>query len=241
MLQHHISLRNVYDYADSHKNELQCIENIFELGSEKDKQLCLALFRLIAKNEERRIANYFCNEYRFDDNLDDMFFEQNKILLITAFIYNPAFFAMAWNLCGIIKAEIAVDQNDLQVLKRNNAQQVFRFYNGAGKVHNLAASGKDVGNKKFGEMLRVSFDETKGELQLLGDDSGTLKLRFKFDKEYLQLPHLKVTFTVDATGESMETVLDKPLLNNNDMICSPIMKNIDISKGISITEVERIE
>jgi hypothetical protein len=266
LVKYRISLRTVYRFAEEHDSEIQGIEGIFDLKTERDKKLCLVLFRLLSGRSEE-IGSHFSNRYGFADSLDDLFYEQNKLLLITAFMYNPPFFAMAWNLCGLVLADIADKSTGRENEGPVGGTKIIVFPQ-ALKVHRLAASGTEEGLRQFGKSHHVSVGDYSGELQIMSDAEGYLQFRFKLDRESdaaalllveimaidplslkrtegqikkLKQPvQFKVSFTVDANGEEREVVLDKEAPNNNDLVFSSVIGPIDITKGVSITRMELV-
>jgi len=169
LLNNNISLRAIYKYADEHMKELEQAENIFDLKEEKDEKFCLALFRLMAGKYAADISKSFCERYNItDSSVDDIFFEKNKLFLIAAFIYNPSFFAMSWNLCGIIRSQLAYQaemQEDVREPETGESSD---------RIEYIAASPEGPGFKEFGTPL----ENKKGVLVSRGA---------QFDVSYLQL------------------------------------------------------
>ena len=113
LIKHNISLRILSDYADDHMEKLLKAEDIFNHKEDKDKRLCLAIFHLLAGDHAIAICECFCERYNIDASLiGKRISDENVMFLLAAFIYNPSFFAMSQNLCGIIRSQLAFEAEE---------------------------------------------------------------------------------------------------------------------------------
>jgi len=238
LLKNNISLRAVYRFADEHIKELEQAENIFDLKEERDKKLCIALFRLMAGKYADDISKNFCERYDISDSsIDDIFFEKNKLFLIAAFIYNPSFFAMSWNLCGIISSQIAS--------RAETHVTVFQFQR---KVHAFAASGADDIMKPIWSE-DINQDGINGKLWIDAnnkDNAGMVQFCFLFGEYRPEPPYfmrIHYTTNIDNIGHTAELI---NIAVNNDadkelIIASAPQNGIRYEKGLTITGREMLK
>jgi hypothetical protein len=242
LLEHHISLRNVYDFAEEHIRDLEQAESIFDLKNERDEKLCLTLFRLMTGEYAKAVSESFCNRYNIDgSSLDDIFFEQNKLFLIAAFIYNPAFFAMSWNLCGIIRSELAYGvKTQPGTIEQKNSPSPFQR-----TIHAYAASSADEARIPIWSE-NIDQDGIQGELRILAnniDNAGEVEFRFKF-KEYHSEPpyYLRVNFKTNSDNTEHVAELNDIEVNdseNRELIIVSVQNGIPYVKGITTTGMQK--
>jgi hypothetical protein len=245
LIKHKISLLDAADFANEHIKELEQAKNIFDLKEERDEKLCLALFRLMAGKYAADISKSFCERYNItDSSVDEIFFEKNKLFLIAAFIYNPSFFAMSWNLCGIIMSQLAYQaemQEDVQKQETGKVIVVDFQQN----IEILSASRAD-------EVLQpiwsedIDRDGIQGELQIRvnnKDNAGMVQFRFKF-KEYHSEPpyYLRVHYKTNNDNIEHTAELNVITVNNADnrelIIASARQDSVRYEGGLTITSLE---
>ena len=119
-----ITEKNLADYANEKHDDLMNIENIFNLKSEDDFCCCLTIPLLLDPLAAQEIIAYFKDEER-----DNPFvktaqpdIDKYKLLLVSAFVFHPSFFAMAWNWCALIRQEL-----QLQMLNNQNERKIVQF------------------------------------------------------------------------------------------------------------------
>jgi len=238
LLKHRISLRTLGDYAEKHMEDLEKAESIFDLKNEREIKLCLALFRLMAGKYAAAIGESFCGRYHITDSpVDDIFFEQNKLFLIAAFVYNPSFFAMSWNLCGIIRSELAFAK-ELQVISWENIKQFPRFHVPA---VNAASSADGVLREIASKDIVIEKEGVFGKLGILAnnrDTTGIIQFRFKFN-EFTNRPpyYLRVRYTCvsDNTERIAELKnVEKSQRNRELFIYSQPQSGIPYGDGLTI-------
>ena len=243
LLDHRISLRAVYDFADEHMEDLRQAGKIYKLKTGKDIKLCLSVFRLISREYAGAIGECFCAEYNIEGSpLDDLFFEQNKLFLIAAFIYNPSFFAKSWNLCGIIISRLAFEAGAQKETQKPESVIIIVWTR---KITGFSGSSAD-------DTLRevwsedIAQDGLFGKLRILAnnlEDAGVVQFRFKF-KEYRTEPpyFLRVRYRTegDQTEHTAElnTIAVNSGKNRELVIASAPEKDIRYEKGITVTGLE---
>jgi hypothetical protein len=247
LLKHRISLRTVSDFADKHMGELMRAEKIFELKEEGDQKLCLAIFRLLSEKQAEAISASFCSLCHIaDSSTDELFFERNRLFLLSAFIYNPSFFAMSWNLCGIMRshltaqAESSIDGQE----QKNGAARLIPFQR---TMHVLAASSADEALREIWSET-VYLDGISGRLRILAndkDDAGLMQFRFRFSAYHPEPPfYLRVFYTTNSDSGEHVVELSTVAVNNSGkgelVIASELQRGIRYSEGFVITAMERL-
>jgi len=219
LLKHRVSLRALSDFADAHMGDLQQAESIFDLKEKKDGKLCLALFRLMAGEYAAAISERFCSRYSLDPSLDDFFFEKNKLFLLAAFVYNPSFFAMSWNLCGIIRSELALRQ-ELQekTPKHETGFAAFAAIRLRRNAEVLAASSADAAMKEIWSE-DIAEGGVFGRLRIMAnnkDNAGKVQFRFKF-RDYHSEPPFDLLVRYSTKSDGIEHAAE---LNTTPVNCS---------------------
>jgi tetratricopeptide (TPR) repeat protein len=122
-----VSLEEAFRCRSEKQNEIQDIGKIFLLkGGNKEK--VLALLYLFSSGEEDDIIKKYrdqtgLNKESYNGNLVDKY----KTLLITALIYNPAFYAMTRNFREAVKAGFIAGEIDETILPGNHNAPVVPF------------------------------------------------------------------------------------------------------------------
>jgi tetratricopeptide (TPR) repeat protein len=106
-----VALTTIFHYNNDHRDAIEHIKDIFYLkGNSKEKVLAL-LYMLSLGEEDDAIQKYRGQtglnntEYNSKSLLD-----QYKVLLLTALVYSPTFYAMAKNFRGFVSAGLAVGE-----------------------------------------------------------------------------------------------------------------------------------
>jgi hypothetical protein len=238
---YHISLLALGDFAEEHIREFEQAESIFDLKTERDKKLCLALFRLLSEKQAAAVSEKFCNRYNITNTSgDDIFFEQNKLFLIAAFIYNPSFFAMSWNLCGLIMSELAYEAESASTEELSFVIERSDFF------QYIAASGAGMEMRPVGNLVEINIKGIKGELSIDGNkENRAVQFEFVFAEYHRHLPfQLEFLFVTEADKLTHQVKLDKKLEDPDGkvlIISSPVLYDIDISKGITVIGIGGIE
>lgn len=245
LLKHNISLRAIYKFADKHMKELEQAENIFDLKEEKDKKLCFALFRLMAGKYASAVIESFCESYNITDSfLDDLFFEEHKLFLIAAFIYNPSFFTMSWNLCGIIRSQLAYRAEALKEAQKPQTGAVIVVIFQRNIKAFMASSADKILREIWSE--DIDQDGIQGKLRILAnnkDDSGMVQFRFKF-KEYHSEPpyYLRVLYktnsdNIEHTAE-LSVIAVNSAKNKELIIASTPQNGVRYEGGLTFKSLE---
>jgi hypothetical protein len=244
LIKNKISLLTIAEFGEEHIAEIEQAENMFDLKDEKDRKLCLALFRFMAEADAPAIIESFCERYNIADSPpDDGFFEQNKIFLTAAFIYNPSFYAMSCNICGIIRSHLAYEAEERgETPETENAAVIFIVFHR--NIHVVTASGAD-------EVLReiwsedIDQDGIKGKLRILAnnkDNAGLAQFRFKFNEYYSEPPYyLRIQYTTDADKVERTAELNTIAVNSGRsgelVIASQLLDGIPYGEGLTFNNI----
>jgi len=105
-----VSYKDIAQYNNNHKSEIEQIDKIFNLKDTSDKEKTLALLYILSLGEDdaaiseyRRESGFARDEYNASDLL-----ERYKDLLIASLIFNEGFYAMAENYRGIVGAGLGI-------------------------------------------------------------------------------------------------------------------------------------
>jgi tetratricopeptide (TPR) repeat protein len=122
-----ISLDAVFRYNRENRDEVQNIKNIFHLNGGNREKVMVLLFLFSAGEDERdAVIRKYCRQTGLSGAehnpggsttgligpLIDPLIDKYKLMLVTALIYNPDFYAMAWNFREALNAGLDAGQTD---------------------------------------------------------------------------------------------------------------------------------
>jgi len=163
-----VALAAISRYNSAHKDEIDSIGDIFYLkGDSKTK--VLALLYMLSLGEEDDAVKRYRKETGLNNAECDSasLLEQYKVPLLTALIYNRAFYAMALNYRGFVNAGLAIGEvekkafsSGLQLVKpdegANRQDQIHDFRKSKYRIPDeIAAAPANTGANKFSE---ISFE-----------------------------------------------------------------------------------
>jgi len=251
-----IALATIYNYNNEHKGDIERIGNIFYLNGKDSKEKVLALLDMLSLGEEDDAVK----KYRAETGLKDAEYDSANLLnkyaelLLTAMIYNPAFYAMAVNFRGFVNAgyaigEVEEDSLDLGLVEEEEefAEAAIIFVFKINGVIPLPALGAAAGHelKRFGEIYHfddINVDEGLycGDLTFWGDEKDqVLQLMFKIKDEKTGKPvddipfYLNVEFTLHFDMKRHTIKLDRVMKTKRGTICSGLIPINWWPKGIS--------
>jgi hypothetical protein len=240
MLNNHISLKMVYDCAAARYDDLAGMERILDPQNEEDARYFLALPRLLEPEDAGDIIACFKEQHRgtWLADVAEPPLAECAVPVISAFVYNTAFFAMAWKKCELLKqaAEQKLQKKDSNVILIFVMGKTFRIP--SVRFEYKAASAVEPGFRKFGG----TFTFEGGALETLGAEFDGPYLQFKFSpgKNVSRPYRLEVHFTV--AGDERLRVLrlhDAPDDPEGAAYSSPTDgKDIDYTRGIEIREIQ---
>lgn len=111
-LRHRITFKALYSCLENDFEEIQRMEDVFDLRNEKDAQILITIPKLFfADDESDNIISFIKAERKSNYlRIASPAVDHYKVLLLSALINNTAFFAMAWNWCGYIRQELLLQE-----------------------------------------------------------------------------------------------------------------------------------
>ncbi|MCL2793490.1 MAG: hypothetical protein FWD87_10435 [Spirochaetaceae bacterium] len=247
LIEHRVTLKMVYDCSVNEKKTIAGIKKIFDLKKQNDFLLSMVALRILSGNNTEKIHKYFQEDCDMYYDLDDKFFEENKTLILTAFIYNPRFFAMAVNMRGLIAYELQKQKKhgEKKVTKKTlNVKE--KIYGGvfsvpAFQLDYLAASSDEPGLIEIMKRKKLDLNGIRGELSVYGNKQDrTILFSFEFEKAHTRCPfYLDIKYITRTDKKTHKVSLNKKLKKIG--IESQMQYNIDFSKGITITEIKGVK
>jgi len=245
LLRHKVTITAVYNCAAINFSCLCDMEKIFDLKTAEDIKLLVTIPELFfTKTEAQSIIAYFLEEEKSSEFLAaaEPDLEKYKILLLSAFVYNPSFFSMAWNWCVFIQGKIRKGQPKpkLELVKneknsrRPDGSTIWELDRRIDRK--VAAS---AGNRQFGEAVPL---EGIGELyQFVEEVEGRYYFQFALavTSEQLSRPFvLEVEFTTMKDGKNHKIKIEDNPDEPEQTIWSSRVEDVDVSRGIEIHQVE---
>jgi len=212
LLRNNITIKDLADCSNGCYDELMDMERIFDLESEDDFSCCLTIPYLLDPLAAKEICAYFRDEEKghpfVNSAAPDL--EKYRLPLVSAFVFNPSFFAMAWNWCALIRQE-------LQLMMKG---KIARFPGvsspGVEKPHFIlqAASGT-------GSILEIDFGAVRennpdGRLWIRAK-AGKVRFFFRFASYHESPPcHLMVKCRTNKDGKEYSVLLNEELNNREN-------------------------
>ncbi|MDR2303181.1 MAG: hypothetical protein LBE10_01150 [Treponema sp.] len=238
LLRFHITLKDIADCDSVHHGEIENMESIFDIESAEDARCILTVPRLLDPLAADDIIAYLRDEEKGNPAMetaeDD--FETYKILLAAAFVFNPAFFAAAWNWCAAVRQE-------LQKQKKGSVEIVIfgePYFESGGDpfIEYQAASGAEPVWRDFGEYKAPHL----GLIKVFCLDTGTFHyFMFTFYPEapvpeYLLQPYkIEVEFvTRDNVSHTLSAISE---WGGSGKMESGPSENVDYSPGLTIKKI----
>jgi len=249
-----VALTTIYHYNNDHKGEIEHIRDIFYLkGASKEKVLAL-LYMLSSGKEDDAIQKY--REQTGLNNIEynpTSLLDQYKVLLITAMVYNRAFYAMAVNYRGFVSAGLAVGKVEeeavgtvpmkntgwvyLTIVKLESKKEKYRYISYE-PVYRKAAAG--VG---FTKVFEKPFDHKgiSGTLRFWGNEEHEVYVDFVFDEFQELIPYkLELCFTTTRDHKQHPPIIipaDENRITKDQergvtIITSKYIGDVDYSDGI---------
>jgi hypothetical protein len=237
-----ITFRALYDCERDHQDEIKGMESIFHLQTKEDARYCLTLPKLLDPENADALIDYVRSRHRdrfvFHDAAPDV--EGCKIPLLAAFVFNPPFFAMAWNWCALYRREL-----HRKLWLRETAEKS-RSANSPVRPrqrvqYDMAASGTGV-IRDIGGWL-IDADTTLLGRLWINNTAGSIRFLFRFDV-YSPAPpcYLVIKCRTNRDGKEYPSIAIREMwLNNPDegdlIIASSIIPGFDAGE-VEIIAVE---
>jgi len=242
-----VALATIYSYNNEHKSEIDHISDIFYLNGDSKGKVLALLYVLALGEEDNAVKKYRKGtglkgaEYDSANLLD-----KYKELLLTAMIYDPAFYAMAVNFRGFVNAGYTVAEVDKDSIKEirppHTVEKITvkqdRFFpcnhNKSSKEkikvrRDDTADGPGYEPKEYCSPIRVNYEDgIYGDLVCLGNRKGpTLELRFRFrNKDTDQLVNaipfkLSVEIFLNDNKKTRHTIKLDQVMNSSTIRSAP--------------------
>jgi len=228
MLENHITLKDVYDCAEQHMNEIEAMMGIFDHKNDNDRRLALELIGILSQAQRDKILDFYRNEFKLSGkpgyNKDDV------KLLLTACLYNTVFFSFAISICSDIKSRLD-STNIIQFPVRG---KLFL----CSQVKRNAAAGE--GFEEF-YCEPQTCNGISGNIHFMGNDQKQVYIDFIFDKPLESVPFDGIEYAFKTSHDHKEhfLVANRTFGTKNTGfmgIRSGIENNINYSDGIEPIE-----
>ena len=250
LLENNITHLDVDLCAMRHMDKINDMMSIFDHKTPRDRQLVLGLLGLIAQEEHRDATiNFYKETYGFTENPASD--RDGIVLLLTACLYNPAFFSFAMSVCEDIEAELAaIPVTERRDIKTSSIKVIRspHIINTNYKIPAEALAADSTEEKGFEDIYKYSInhENIRGTLFYMKDDLKNFQLRIHFTELQDPIPFvLEVHFTTINDGEkhTIPMLIDGGVKDTEERIIhiqSGVYDNINYTGGIEGTEVKVI-
>lgn len=114
LIENRITYKEVYDCAKWRRKEIMNMMSIFDRKNDRDIRLSLEILCLLAQTQGDKVLDLYGNEYGFTSIVEDLHKnipKEDKILLLTACMYNPLFQSFTVGFCEDIKLLLDVKKD----------------------------------------------------------------------------------------------------------------------------------
>jgi hypothetical protein len=236
LLRFHITLKDIADCDSVHHGEIEDMESIFDIKSAEDARRLLTVPRLLDPLAADEIIAYLRDEEKGNPAMEtaEGDFEVYKILLAAAFVFNPAFFAAAWNWCAAVRQELQKQKTGLVEIDIFGEPY---FESGEDPfIEYKAASGTDWSD--FGEYKAPHL----GLIKISCWDTGSVRcLKFIFypeapvPEDLLQPYKIEVEFVTRDNVTHILSAINE--WGGSDKSESEFSENIDYTLGLTIKKI----
>jgi len=247
MLEHHVTLGDMYFCATLNMSKIKNMINIFKLESSRDQQLVLKLLSLLAKNQDKRIVNCYREEYGMpiiDINLP----KEDIELLLTACLYNSSFFDYALDVCERREAMLPVRESIIDILVKLASKalnkvdeitnEIIEVISSPNRIYapSLAAPQSE-GFKEY----KIDFPDISDIIYLKWNKQKQVYLEIIFDEPKNSISPFELTFcfttTSDKKSHTIKIPFDKKPIKDIEtglftLIRSGKEEGIDCSEGL---------
>jgi len=241
LLRHHISLKMVYDCAEKQYDDLNTMERIIDLNEEEDVRRFFATARILNPEGADAIIENLRKEARKQNrnwiaDIQEPPPDSYTLLIISAFVYNTLFFAMALKKCELLMQSTHRSERQKDNKRRGPFKRLFpKTGESSYRIEYKAASSAVPDFEKFGIPLEIE----EGILESRGAQFDVHYLRFYF-RPKAELPGnciIDVRFSVMGKNHNLR------LYKNDEIFISETQdgKGIDYTHGIEIESIEFTE
>ena len=252
LIKHRVSLKMVYDCSVNQKETIDGIARIFDSEAYNDYLLSMTVLRILAGNDTDKINGYFKHDYGIDYDLNDKFFEEHKILVLTALMLNPSFYSMAMNMHGLISYELYKQESPVAAAagKFNDLKEkVITFISKEtyipfnAPVFGLVYQSAGTSGNQLIEIMRkenIDLNGIKGSLIVNANEkNNVIQFQFEFAESHRFVPfYLEVTYVTEADNKTRKIKINE---KHSGRISSRKKKNIDFTRDITVTKIRGIK
>jgi hypothetical protein len=237
LVKNSIPLEAVIACARERGAELDRMERIFDLETAEDALFLMALPTLLVPDDAERVIDYFRKEASGGPLPESVAPEDGRcaLILLSAFVYNPAFFAMAWNWCAYIRDRSQKAMPKLRPAKDTSSSRVIEFMP-ARHIEYKAAAG--LGFHTFGETTELPGIGTLA--QLGGEMGGRFYLQFRLTITSDLVPRpfdIEIDFITLKDGERRRVRLEADRDDPGNTVIRSIPVEADYTHGIAIHQI----
>ena len=250
LVQNNVSLKKIYDCSVKQKETISQIKKIFDSKTYNDYLLTMTVLRVIEGNKAENIIGYFKKDCGIDYNPDDKYFDDNKILVLTAFIFNPSFFSMAVNMHGLIMHELQRQNSSAALLseKLNDLKEKVsdlvskeKYVNlniPAFQLNYISASTSNHGLIEIMRKDNIDLGGIKGTLIINGSEKNKIiQFKFEFPRPNRTFPfNLEISYTTKADNKKHKIILEKI---NEYTLVSPEKNNINFTGSLTVNRIRK--
>jgi len=244
LLRHHISLKMVYDCAEKQYDDLATMERIIDLEEEEDVRRFLATARILNPEDVDTIIENLRKEARKQNrnwiaDVKEPPLENYAQLIISAFVYNTLFFAMALKKCELLMQSVQHSERQRNDNKIKPFKRVFPKIGGSSSSYRVEYKAASSAVKGFKPFITPSLETAEGVLEFRHAEFDDYFLKFYFYPK-TELPDncvIDVHFIVIGNSHNLR------LRKEDDVFTSDPRdgKGIDYRSGIEIKSIEFTE
>lgn len=222
--QNNISLIDLAEYYSNNKTLIDSFRNVFEEKNEIDSYIVSTIpFVLNTENAET-----ICKKNNLEI-IESTIFEQYKVPILTALLYNNRFFVHACNWCSYALYQAEKENKSEHILKINWEEL---------NINNLAVYSQAAATNDFVQIYPAS-DDIESKLYVYWHEiEKTMHFIFTFDKDYKEKHgsiKIELNGLMDLEGKPIsEVLIDKDLNELNEI---SIKIKADFSNGFEISRV----
>ncbi|GHV05965.1 hypothetical protein FACS189485_13750 [Spirochaetia bacterium] len=238
LLRFHVTLKDIAECDSNHHGEIEDMERIFNLETAEDVRRLLTVPRLLDPLAADDIIEYLREEEKNNPAIKtaEGDFEVYKKLLAAAFVFNPVFFATAWNWCASVRQELQKQKRppfEIVVF----GERAFHSYENP-FIEYKAASGAGSVWMDFGEYQAPHL----GLIKVFCLDAGSYRyLMFTFSPEVPVLEKLLQPYKIEvefaARDNTIYTLSALDEWGGSGVRESERGENIDYTLGLTLKKI----
>lgn len=239
-----ISLETVAEYYSTNKENFKSPELFFSQNDINDYPKFYAIANLLSDNSEE-VMSYFKQELK-EKNISTNIYppvDEDYLYILTAFVYYPVYFALAWNWTSFIESRISIkkinSKEDREDSIINSSRPLFRpnfesicepyiEYAFAASESGFRQSGTEHSLGKYGKIWKKTCNDVgmQGVIFFI-----SLSCEYQTKKVSFE-----ITFETLADNKEYKVSVSKSEEKMKEIIQSKTIK-ADISKGIKVNKV----